>query len=83
MVDKYVIIKLETKPYAKTYDDIKEDKFLRVFKLDGSQYPYKDWTSSLDRAIGFSDREDAKKICDLLRINTPYPLKIELKYINS
>ena len=33
MIDKYVIIKLEEKEYAKSYDDIKEDKYLHAFKL--------------------------------------------------
>ena len=38
---KYVIVKLEEKADAKSYDDIKPDKYLSVFKLQGSQYPYK------------------------------------------
>ena len=38
-MDKYVIVKLEEAEYAKSYDDIKSDKYLRVFKLDGSPYP--------------------------------------------
>lgn len=75
-MNKYVIIKLEEKEYAKSYDDIKPDKYLRVFKLDGSQYPYKDWTRDEEYAIWFSEEEDAKKLRDLLYVNSPYPLKI-------
>jgi len=79
MIDKYVIIKLEEKEYAKSYDDIKEDKYLHAFKLlDGNPYPYKDWTYSLDRAIKFLSKDDAKCVCNLLKVNTPYPLRIEL-----
>lgn len=76
-MDKYVIIKLEEVAYAKSYDDIKPDKYLRVFKLDGSPYPYKSWTSNLEYAMWFFKEDDAKKICDLLKVNTPYPLRVE------
>lgn len=78
-MDKYVIIKLEEKEFAKTYDDIKEDKYLYTFKLiDGNPYPYKCWTSNLNMAIKFFDKENAQCICKLLRVNTPWPLRVEL-----
>lgn len=77
-MNKYVIVKLEEKEYAKTYDDIKPDKYLRLFKLQGSQYPYKDWTSNIECAIWFSKEEDAKKLRDLLYVNSPYPIRVEL-----
>jgi hypothetical protein len=76
-MDKYVIVKLENVAYAKSYDDIKPDKYLRVFKLDGSPYPYKDWTSNIEYAIWFSKEEDAKNLRDLLYVNSPYPIRIE------
>jgi hypothetical protein len=76
-MEKYIIIKLETQEFAKTYDDIKPDKYLSTFKLEYSPYPYKTWTSFIENAIAFFEEEDAKKVCDLLRINTPYPLKVE------
>jgi hypothetical protein len=75
-MNKYVIVKLEETEYTKSYDDIKPDKYLRVFKLDGSPYPYKDWTRDEECAIWFSEEEDAKKLRDLLYVNSPYPLKI-------
>ena len=77
-MEKYVIVKLEEKEYAKTYDDIKPDKYLRLFKLQGSQYPYKDWTCNIECAIWFSNEEHAKYICKLLAVNSPYPIKTEL-----
>jgi len=76
-MDKYVIVKLEEVAYAKSYDDIKPDKYLRVFKLDGSPYPYKNWTSNIEHAIWFSEEEDAKKLKDLLYVNSPYPIRVE------
>lgn len=76
-MEKYVIVKLEEKEYAKTYYDIKPDKYLRVFKLQGSQYPYKDWTCNIECAIWFSKEEDAKKLRDLLYVNSPYPISVE------
>jgi len=75
---KYVIVKLEEKADAKSYDDIKPDKYLSVFKLQGSQYPYKNWTCNIECAIWFSNKEHAKYICNLLAVNTPYPIKTEL-----
>ena len=77
-MEKYVIVKLEETEYAKTYDDIKPDKYLRVFKLDGSPYPYKDWTCNIECAIWFYNKEHAKYICNLLAIYSPYPIKTEL-----
>lgn len=77
-MNKYVIVKLEESEYAKSYNDIKPDKYLRVFKLDGSPYPYKDWTSKPEYAIWFSNKEHAKYICNLLAVNSPYPIKTEL-----
>jgi len=76
-MDKYVIIKLEIKEDAKSYDDIKEDKYLTKFVLDGSPYPYKNWTSNIEYAIWFSEEEDAKKLRDLLYVNSPYPIRVE------
>ena len=76
-MNKFVIVKLETHMFAKTYDDIKEDKYLATFVLNGTPYPIKCWTSHLESAIWFGHREDALKICDLLGVNTPYPLRIE------
>ena len=76
-MDKYVIIKLEEKEYAKSYDDIKEDKYLTKFVLDGSPYPYKSWTPNIEYAMWFFEEDDAKKICSLLKVNTPYPLRVE------
>ena len=76
-MEKYIIVKIETKPYAQSYDDIKPDKYLRTFKLDGSPYPYKDWTSNIETAIWFSEEEDAKKLRDLLYVNSPYPIRVE------
>ena len=76
-MDKYIIIKLEEKAYAKSYDDIKPDKYLRAFKLDGSPYPDKSWTSNIETAIWFSEEEDAKKLRDLLYVNSPYPIRVE------
>ena len=77
-MDKYVIIKLEEKEYAKTYDDIKPDKYLQIFKLDGSPYPYKSWTAYVENAMWFFEKEDAQAICHLLGVNTPWPLRVEL-----
>lgn len=76
-MEKYIIIKLEEKEYAKSYDDIKEDKYLCKFILQFSPYPDKRWTQYIENAIWFSKEEDAKKICDLLKVNTPYPLRVE------
>ena len=76
-MDKYVIVKLEETEYAKSYDDIKPDKYLSVFKLDGSPYPYKNWTRNIKYAIWFSKEEDAKKLRDLLYVNSPYPMRVE------
>jgi len=77
-MEKYVIVKLEENEYANTYDDIKPDKYLRLFKLQGSQYSYKEWTCNIECAIWFSKEEDAQSICHLLGVNTPWPLKVEL-----
>ena len=75
-MDKYVIVKLEEKEYAKSYDDIKEDKYLSKFVLQFSSYPSKSWTPYLENDIKFFKREDAKSIIDILKINTPYPLQM-------
>lgn len=75
-MDKYVIVKLENKEYAKSYDDIKEDKYLCKFELQFSPYPSKAWTSYLENAIKFFNKENAKAIIDILKINTPYPLQM-------
>ena len=77
-MDRYVIVKLEEKENAKSYEDIKPDKYLRVFKLEESPYPHKDWTCDIEWAIWFFNKEHAKYICDLLAVNSPYPIKTEL-----
>lgn len=77
-MDKYVIVKLEKKEYAKSYDDIKEDKYLCKFVLQFSPYPSKAWTPYLENAIKFLNKEDAKAIIDILKINTPYPLQMHV-----
>ena len=76
-MEKYIIVKLEEVEYAKSYDDIKPDKYLTKFVLDGSPYPNKSWTSNIEHAIWFSKEEDAKNLRDLLYVNSPYPIRVE------
>ena len=74
---KYVIVKYDTKPNAKSCDDIQEDKYLRYFELDHNQYPSKGWTQHVDGAIHFFNETFAKYVIGMLRLNSPYPMKIE------
>ncbi len=74
---KYVIVKYENKPNAKSCDDIKEDKYLRYFELDHNPYPRKAWTQYVYGAIHFFNEEFAKYVIAMLRLNSPYPMKIE------
>ena len=76
-MEQYVIVKLETKAYAKSYDDIKPDKYLYELRLKESNYPYKSWCENVENAIIFYRKEYAKAAIELLRSNTPYVLKIE------
>lgn len=77
IMNKYVILKIEEKVGAKSWNDIEPDKYLCKFVLDGSIFPWKTWTSNIESAIIFHSKEDAKGICNMLSINSPYPLRIE------
>lgn len=73
---RYVVVKLETKEYAKSYDDIKPEKYLSKLTLDnGSGYPWKSWTDNIDNAIIFYSKELAEATITLLKSNTPWILK--------
>ena len=74
---KYVIVKYDVKPNAKSYDDIKEDKYLTYFELDRNPYPIKRWTQYIEYAIHFYNKTFAKYIIDILGVNSPYPMKVE------
>lgn len=75
---KYVIVKYDTKPDAKSYDDIKEDKYLGTFLFDwGESYPLKSWTKLIENAIKFPNKEIAEAIINILSYNSPYPMKVE------
>lgn len=74
---KYLIIKYDVKPNAKSYDDIQEDKYLEYFELDHNLYPSKRWTRYVDDAIHFYNKTFTKHIIDILGVNSPYPMKIE------
>lgn len=75
---KYIIVKFETKEYAKSYDDIKPDKYLSKLVLERSNgYPWKSWSCNLEDALVFYSDETAKAVITLLRSNTPWVLKIE------
>ena len=73
---RYVVVKLEIKEYAKSYDDIKPDKYLSKLTLDNSSgYPWKSWTDNIDNAIIFYSKELAKATITLLRSNSPFIFK--------
>lgn len=73
---KYVVVKLETRFGARSYDDIKPDKYLSKLTLDnGSGYPWKNWTDNLDNAIIFYNEEYAKAAITLLESNSPFIFK--------
>jgi len=74
---KFVIVKYETKPNAKSYDDIVEEKYLMRFILDHNPYPIKSWTKNIENSILFFNKDYAKMVCEMLSVNTPYPLKVE------
>jgi len=74
---KYVVVKLETKEYAKSYDDVDPDKYLSKLVLDNcSGYPSKSWTNNLDNALIFYDEDNARAVVTLLRSNSPFIFKI-------
>ena len=73
---KYVVVKLETNIGAKSYDDVKPDKYLSKLTLDnGNGYPWKNWTSDLDNAIIFYSKNTAKAAITLLESNSPFIFK--------
>lgn len=73
---KYVVVKLETKVGARSYDDIKPDKYLSKLTLDNcSGYPWKSWTDKLDNAIIFYGKDFAKAAITLLESNSPFIFK--------
>ena len=73
---RYVVVKLETKEYAKSYDDIKPDKYLSKLALDnGTGYPWKNWSNRLEDALIFDSDETAKAVITLLRSNSPFIFK--------
>lgn len=73
---KFVIVKLETKVGARSYDDIKPDKYLSKLLLDNScGYPYKSWTENLENALIFYSKSTAKAAVTLLESNSPFIFK--------
>lgn len=74
---RYVVVKYETKPNAKSNDDIVEEKYLMRFILEFSPYPIKSWTKNIENSILFFNKEYANMVCKMLRVNTSYLLKIE------
>ena len=78
MKDYIVIVKLEEKEYAKSYDDIKPDKYLKTLKWKNSSgYPIREWTNDPELAIHWHDERQAKQAACLLQREVPWPLRVE------
>ena len=73
-----VIIKKELTPDAKSYDDIKSDKYLKSIFWDSNGYPKREWTNSLKTAIHWHDKPYAKCIAQVLSKEVPYPVKASI-----
>ena len=74
---RYIIVKFETKEYAKSYDDIKPDKYLSKLVLERSNgYPWKSWSCNLEDALVFYSDETAKAAITLLKSNSPFIFKV-------
>ena len=73
---KFVIVKLETKSGARSYDDIKPDKYLSKLVLENSNgYPWKSWSDNLENALIFYSKSTAKAVVTLLESNSPFIFK--------
>ena len=73
---KFVIVKLETRVGAKSYNEIKPDKYLAKLTLDnGSGYPMKSWSDNLENALIFYSKSTAKAVVTLLESNSPFIFK--------
>lgn len=73
---KFVIVKLETRAGAKSYDDIYPDKYLSKLTLDNCiGYPMKSWSNDLENALIFYSKSTAKAVVTLLKSNSPFIFK--------
>lgn len=74
---KYIVLKLETRSGAQSYDDIKPDKYLSRLVLEKSNgYPWKSWSCNLEDALVFYSDETAKAAITLLKSNSPFIFKV-------
>lgn len=71
-----VIIKREMKPDAKSYNDIKPNKYLAMISWDANGHPQRSWTSSLKVAIHWESKDYAKHIAQVLKKEMPFPLAV-------
>ena len=74
---EYIIEKHEEKINAKSYDDIREDKYLKGVELNQYGFPIKHWTDDYGKAMRLASKEHAKQIVSLIAVNSSYPLVVK------